>query len=257
MIYDLIAPIYDSVNGEIDYSAWADFIEENIKRYNMGAKPELVLDLGCGTGRMLMELADRGYDMTGVDYSTEMLDSARRCAAEKGISDRVLLLCQDMCEFELYGTVDLTVSCLDTVNHLTSPKDLRRCFSLVHNYLIPDGLFLFDINGKYKFENIYGNESYVWEGEGSFSVWQNFYNPKSGLCDFLIDMFREGEDGRYERQSELQQERMYTLRSIKSALSDTGFEFIGAYSDFDFTPATDENERIYIIARCKKEIGNV
>ena len=253
MIYDLIAPIYDAVNGDIDYSCWADFIEENIKKYYKPGKPELVLDLGCGTGRMLCELASRGYDMTGVDYSAEMLDKARTSAEEAGLADRTLLLCQDIREFELYGTVDVTVSCLDTVNHITSPKDLRKCFDLVHNYLIPDGLFIFDINGKYKFENLYGNESYVLEDDGSFCVWQNFYNQRSHLCDFVIDMFLEKDDGSYVRQSGLQTERMYTLRAIKSALKETGFEFVGAYSDFDFTPATDECERIYIIARCIKE----
>ena len=73
MIYDLIAPIYDKVNGDVDYAAWADFIEKIIEKEYKCGKPELVLDLGCGTGRMTLELARRGYDMTGVDYSTEML----------------------------------------------------------------------------------------------------------------------------------------------------------------------------------------
>ena len=80
MIYDLIAPIYDKVNGDVDYKEWADFIEKVIERDYKGGKPELVLDLGCGTGRMTLELARRGYDMTGVDYSVEMLDIARENA---------------------------------------------------------------------------------------------------------------------------------------------------------------------------------
>ena len=252
MIYDLIAPIYDKVNGEIDYSAWADFVEENIKRYNPDMKTELVLDLGCGTGKMTLELARRGYDMTGVDLSSEMLDIARCAAEHEGLSDKMLWLLQDITEFELYGTVELCVSCLDTVNHLTSPKELKKCLSLVHNYLVPDGLFLFDINGKRKFEEIYADNSYVMEEENSVCVWQNSYNPKTKLCDFFITLFEEDEDGKYNRYDELQTERMYTLRSIKSALAECGFEFIGAYSDLDFTEATDDSERIYISARCKK-----
>ena len=125
MIYDLIAPIYDAVNRDVDYVAWADFIEKIVKT-NMEIKPELVLDLGCGTGRMTVELAKRGYDMTGVDSSAEMLDAARDAAESAGVADKTLLLLQDMREFELYGTVDLTVSCLDCINHLTSPKDLKK-----------------------------------------------------------------------------------------------------------------------------------
>ena len=251
MIYDLIAPLYDRVNGDVDYSEWADFIEKIIGR-EAKAAPELVLDLGCGTGRMTLELAKRGYDMTGIDYSVEMLDIARERAESLGLSDKMLWLCQDIREFELYGTVDVTVSCLDTVNHLTAPRDLAQCLSLVHNYLIPDGLFIFDVNGKYKFENVYASESYVMEDESSFCVWQNFYNEKTRLCDFYITLFSENADGTYERYDEEQRERMYTLRSLKKQLADSGFEFIGAYSDFDFTPGDDSDERIYIAARCIK-----
>ena len=126
MIYDLIAPIYDKVNGDVDYSQWADFIEKIIEREYRPGKPELVLDLGCGTGRMTLELARRGYDMTGIDYSTEMLEIARDNAEAEGLADRMLWLCQDITEFELYGTVDVTVSCLDTVNHITEPAALSE-----------------------------------------------------------------------------------------------------------------------------------
>ena len=253
MIYDLIAPIYDKVNGDVDYSLWADFIEKIIKREYTCGKPELLLDLGCGTGRMTLELARRGYDMTGVDYSVEMLDIARERAENAGFSDKMLWLCQDITEFELYGTVDVTVSCLDTVNHITSSTELSKCFSLVHNYLIPDGLFIFDVNGKYKFENTYGTEAYVIEDENSFCVWQNYYNPKSRICDFYITLFEDNGDGTYQRYDEEQRERMYTLRSLKKLLSDNRFEFIGAYSDFDFGEGSDESDRIYVVARCKKD----
>ena len=255
MIYDLLAPIYDSINSDIDYSKWADFIEKIISRNFKGEKADLVLDLGCGTGSMTLELARRGYDMTGVDYSCEMLDIARNRAIDEGLSEKMLWLCQDMTEFELYGTVDVTVSCLDSLNHLIGKGDLERCFKLVHNYLNPDGLFIFDINGKYKFENIYADNSYVIEEDGSFCVWQNYYDERSKLCDFYITLFREDDDGRYQRYDEVQTERMYTLRTVKSLLGKCGFELIGVYSDFDFTEGTDNNERLYVAARCiKKEV---
>ncbi len=252
MIYDILAPIYDAVNSEIDYSAWADFIEQIVERECL-QKPELVLDLGCGTGKMTLELARRGYDMTGVDISPEMLNIAKKEAETMRTKKDILWLCQDIREFELYGTVDLTICCLDTVNHLTSPKDVEGCFSLVHNYLVPDGLFIFDINGKNKFENVYGDEVYVMEEENSFCVWQNQYNPNSRLCDFLITVFARTEDGRYERYDEVQTERMYTIRSITKKLMDTGFQLVGTYSDFDYTTATDGSDRIYFVARCIKE----
>ncbi len=250
MIYDLLAPFYDAINSELDYSAWADFIEKIIDKEYKSGKPELILDLGSGTGKMTLELARRGYDMTGVDYSPEMLGIARDAAEKEGLD--VLWLCQDITAFELYGTVDVTVCCLDTVNHLTKKTELDKCFSLVHNYLIPDGLFVFDINGKYKFENIYSDRTYAMEEEGAVCIWQNDYNGKTKLCDFYITLFEEQADGRYARYDETQRERMYTVKEVKTALEKSGFEYIGAYSDLRFSEADDSAERIYFVARCKK-----
>ena len=251
MIYDLLAEVYDGINGELDYSLWADFLERIFER-DCAERPDLVLDLAAGTGRMTIELARRGYDMTAVDISAEMLDVARRTAENVGLDSKILWLCQDMTEFELYGTVDAVVCCLDSINHLTSPAELRRALDLVHNYLIPDGVFIFDVNGIGKFESTYADRSYVFENEGGMCIWQNDYNPRSRLCDFYITLFTEEDDGRYVRRDDIETERAYSLRSLKAALSKSGFEFIGAYSDFDFTPATDADERIYIVARCKK-----
>ena len=249
MIYDLIAPFYDEVNADIDYSAWADFLEKIIKK-EYKTRPELVLDLACGTGRMTLELASRGYDMTGIDYSPEMLDIARSEAEKRGYD--VLWLCQDMEEFELYGTVDFAVCCLDSINHLTDPESLKKCLALVHNYLIPGGVFVFDINAKHKFENIYANNCYVMENGDSMCVWQNDYDREEGICDFYITLFKEEKNGKYTRYDEIQSERMYPLDEILRLLSETGLELIGAYSDFDFTEADDGSDRIYVVAKCKK-----
>ncbi len=250
MIYDLLAPFYDKINEDIDYSLWASFIEKAVEQYGTRA-PELWLDLGCGTGKMTLELARRGRDMTGIDYSPEMLNIARETALNEGLTD-ILWLCQDIRDFELYGTVDVCISCLDTINHLVTPKDLDKCFYLVHNYLAPDGLFIFDINGKYKFESIYADNSYVMEEDGAMCIWQNYYNEKTNKCNFYISLFEEREDGLFERYDEEQTERMYTIRSMKKHLEDNGFEYIGAFSDYNFTDATDSDERIYIVAKCKK-----
>ena len=146
--------------------------------------------------------------------------------------------------------------CLDSLNYLTEDGDLEKCLSLVHNYLDPDGLFLFDINTPNKFENVYGSNSYVYEeddcGEGNFCIWQNAYDKESRLCDFSLTVFEKNEDGTYSRRDELQTERCYSEAEIEKALTKTGFEVIGFYSDFDFTPACDTDERWYAVARAKK-----
>ena len=249
-MYDAIAHVYDKLNAEIDYKAWADFIEKCFDRY-LDKRPELVLDLACGTGRMTRELRARGYDMIGVDGSADMLS----CAME---ADRegILYLLQDMREFELSGTVGAVVCCLDSVNYLLEDKDVRDTFACVHNYLDPDGLFIFDMNTPYKFENIYGDNAYILEdecdGRAVYCGWQNEYDEDSGICDFYLALFEEDGDGVYIRSDEHQRERCYTFDKIKQMLTECKLELVGVFSDYDFSSSEDTTERWYIVARAKK-----
>ena len=258
--YEIIAEVYDKLNKDIDYSAWADFVEASFERY-LPHKPSLVLDLACGTGSMTTELAGRGYDMIGVDGSDQMLSVASERAyvnfgEENEYRLPILYLLQDMRDFELYGTVGAVLCCLDSINYLTEDGDLEKCFRTVHNYLDPDGVFLFDINTPHKFRNIYSDNAYILEdeidGQSVFCGWQNFFDEKSGICDFYLTLFSENEDGKYVREEEHQRERMYTFDEIKNALQSCGFEFLGASSDYNFGEINEKNERWYIAARAKK-----
>ncbi len=252
--YDVMAPIYDRMNEEIDYARWADFIEAQFARFAK-AKPELVLDLAAGTGSMTIELARRGYDMTAIDMSEDMLSAAADRIAEAELSG-VLLLLQDMTEFELYGTVDAIVCCLDSVNHLTGQGDFARCASLAHNYLNPDGLFLFDVNTPHKFETVYGENDFILDDEegGTVCCWRNFYDKETGICDFDLTVFTERADGTYSRTDTVQKERCYTEEEIRLTLEKAGFEVLGFFADYHFTAASETDDRWYIAARCKKDI---
>ena len=257
--YGALARVYDRLNAEIDYSVWADFIEICFDRH-LPSRPSLVLDLACGTGRMTAELARRGYDMIGIDGSADMLSEA--FAANQ--TGDILYLQQDLREFELYGTVGAITCCLDSLNYLLGEGELARCFSLVHNYLDPNGLFLFDMNTPYKFKEIYGTNAYVLEGElppledgdkpcAIFCGWQNEYHPDTRLCDFDLTIFEEAEDGSYFRSDEHQEERCYSMEEISSALQNAKIELLGVYSDFQFSAPTDTTERWYFVARAIKD----
>lgn len=250
--YEAIAAVYDKLNAEVDYKTWADFFEKCFDKY-LKSRPELVLDLACGTGRMTRELAARGYDMIGVDGSEDMLSEAMYSYERDGI----LYLLQDMREFELYGTVGAIVCCLDSINYLLTEEDLRATFDKVHNYLDPDGLFIFDVNSPHKFKNVYGDNAYILEdedeeGRAVFCGWQNSFDGDSGICDFYLSIFEEDEDGAYVRSDEHQRERCYSLDTLKNTLEKTGMEFVGVFSDFDFGKIKDTDERWYIVARAKK-----
>ena len=253
--YDAIASVYDNINSEIDYGSWADFIEKCFDKF-LPHKPEIVLDLACGTGSMTFELRDRGYDMIGADSSDDMLSEAYAKASELGCAN-ILFIKQDMRDFELYGTVGAVCCCLDSINYLTEDGDLEKCLKNVHNYLDPDGLFIFDVNTPYKFENIYASNHYIFEdnaadGAAAYCGWQNEYDAESKLCNFYLSVFTEDEDGRFTRVDEVQTERCYTKDELVSRLENAGFELIGIFADYSFSNPTEKTERWYIAARAKK-----
>jgi hypothetical protein len=123
----------------------------------------------------------------------------------------------------------------------------------VHNYLIPDGVFVFDVNTPHRFEEIYAKHDYVLECDGAVLTWQNYYNPKTRLCDFYLTLFEENEDGSYSRSDEKQRERCYSKRQIVSALGEAGFEILSIHGDLSGKDATDTDEKWYITSRCIKE----
>ena len=246
-IYASMAKFYDRLNAGLDYSAWADFAEEMIKKHSK-IPCELILDAACGTGSMTIELSGRGYDMTGVDLSPDMLNVARERAEAAGLSEKILFLCQDLGELDLYGTVDACVCCLDSVNHITDPEALYSFFDRLHRcFLTPGGVLIFDINTPYKFENVYANNDFVLEDEGMYCGWQSALDPEEGMAYFYLSLFEEGEDGRYMRTDMEQCERVYTMADMKRMLSECGFDIVGIYSDYDMTEHTDEDERWYFV----------
>ncbi len=250
-IYESLAPVYDQINEDIDYEHWADVLCEWLKE--SGCAPHgVILDLGCGTGSMTIPLAKRGFDMIGLDLSPEMLSLARDREEREGLS-QILWTMQDMTDFSLYGMVDGVVSCLDSFNHLSTTNDLRECLNAITKYLLPGGTLIFDVNSQYKFETLYGDQSYVFETEDTFCVWQNDYDEESRLCDFYITLFVEDQNGMYEREDSHQTERYYPLEELQEELDSAGFDTVGIYGGLDKRKVAPEDDRWYIVAR-KRDI---
>lgn len=245
-MYNDFAEVYDKLQ-DADYNKFIEYYEQVFKKF--GIKPELVLDLACGTGSITVEMAKRGYDMIGLDLSCEMLNIARDKAANEG--QEILFLNQDMCEMELFGTVDAIVCALDGVNYITDYEDLKQLFRLVENYLNPGGIFIFDINSRRKLQNILGGNIFVNDEQGIFYVWQSEYDEESHICDFGLTFFVEEEDGVYTRFDEFQQERAYTIGEISLGAEMAGLEVQGFYKPFGFATADDSDERIFCVVSKK------
>ena len=246
--YSILVPVYDKLNGTVDYSLWADYIEECFKKFSPEKEIKSVLELGCGTGSMTLELARRGYDMTALDISEEMLSVAENRVREAGLKD-VLFVESDMCGFELYGTVHAVVSICDSMNYLMEYEDLVQVVRLANNYLDPHGVFIFDLNTVYKYREELGEQTIAENREESSFIWENFYDEEEMVNEYDLTLFIREEDGRYGKYEETHYQRAYELETVKKAIAEGGMELVAIYDAFTHEAPTEESERVYVIAR--------
>ena len=191
--YSEFARVYDLFMDNVDYEAWCRYLTDCLEEH--GITDGLLLELGCGTGTMTELLAKAGYDMIGVDNSEEMLAEAMEKRAVSGLD--ILYLQQDMQEFELYGTVRAIVSVCDSLNYLTEEEDLREVFRLVNNYLDPGGIFIFDMNSDYKYRELLGDRTIAENREEGSFIWENSFDPQSGINAYALPLFLPRPDGLY------------------------------------------------------------
>ena len=241
--YSDFASVYDTFMDATPYELWADFLCEQMAE--AGISQGIVLDLGCGTGSLTRLLAQKGYDMIGIDNSPRMLQIAME---KEGEDSPILYLLQDMREFELYGTVAAVVSVCDSVNYITEPEDLLQVFCLVNNYLDPKGLFIFDFNTDYKYGQVIGDAVIAENREDCSFIWDNYYDEESHINEYDLTIFVKEQDEMFRKFEEIHYQRGYTLPEIKELLEKAGLVFIQAMDSDTRGEVSDTSERIYVIA---------
>lgn len=241
--YENLAGSYDLFTADVDYSAWADYYEQIFKRFDI--QPQMILDLACGTGTLSLELAQRGYEMIGVDASYDMLAVAQQKADEcEGI--RPMFLCQSMEELDLYGTVDAAICALDSLNYLLSAEAVCKTFERLKYFVRPGGIVIFDLNTETKFKSMDG-KSYLRDEENHFCAWSAEYDEEEKICYMMMDLFdREGE--LWDRTQEEHVERAHSEAEIEAALSASRFKTLARFDELSFECADENSHRIFWIA---------
>lgn len=242
--YSEFARVYDQFMDTTPYEEWCENIVAILK--NDQIQEGLVVDLGCGTGTLTRMLAEKGYDMIGVDFSMSMLQIAR----EKTEQQDILYLNQDMRELELYGTVKAVISVCDSLNYLLSEEDLVETFQKVNNYLDPGGLFIFDFNTLYKYQEVIGDTVIAENREDCSFIWENYFHDEEHINEYDVTIFLKQEEGPYfEKFQETHYQRGYTLEEMKSCLEEAGLIFVDALDAETLKKVTKKSERVYVIAR--------
>lgn len=245
--YGVFARHYDSLTANIDYVGRAAYFNEIIMRFKT-TNGGILLDLACGTGSISEEMAKLGYDVIGVDYSDEMLGIALDKKFEIGLN--IQYLCQDMRKLDLYGSMDVTICALDSINHLNSINDVRKVFQNVALFSEPDGIFIFDVNTLFKHRNILANNTFTYETDRVFCVWENTLLPETDEIKINLEFFELQDNGLYSRSSDSFSEKAYSEENIEELLSECGFELLGKFGDDTFLPPACNSQRIVYAARC-------
>ena len=241
--YHIFSQFYDNLTFNVDYEKRAEYLQSVLSLW--GHEAGLTLDLACGTGSMTLALKEKGWDIFGVDASQEMLSVAMDKAYDKELS--VLFLCQRMENLDLYGTIDTCISTLDSLNHITEKATLQAAFDKVALFMNPEGMFIFDVNTVYKHREILANNTFVYDTDEVYCVWQNSLK-ENNVINIDLDIFEKA-DGVYTRHTERFKERAYEIGEIKEMLKIAGFETLAVYRDMTTEPIGEKDDRAIFVAR--------
>ena len=244
--YESFASFYDDLTENVNYKELSEYFDSLIKKHSNGGN--LLLDLACGTGSLSFELAEKGYDVISVDASEQMLSEAMNKPHTFG---NPTFLNQTMQELDLFGTIDSAICCLDSINHLPSKGDVKKSIERVSLFMNEGGVFIFDVNTLYKHKEVLGDNTFVYDTDSTYCVWQNTFDDENGSVNIFLDFFEEQEDGSYERYDENFCEYFYDDDFLTKILSENSFKIIEKYDDFSFNPIIDKTQRIVYV--CRKE----
>ncbi|WP_300379303.1 class I SAM-dependent methyltransferase [Clostridium sp.] len=243
MTYGEFAKIYDElINEDIDYEYMCSRIIEICKEEKISFNS--YLDVACGTGNVTVKIANKFKEVFAVDLSEDMLTEAYDKLEKENISCN--LICQDMSDLYLNKEFDLITSVLDSTNYIVEEEQLKSYFEGIKNHLKDDGIFIFDINSYYKLSNILGNNTYTYNEEEVFYVWENLFEEDL-LSMYLTFFVKKGK--LYERFEEEHLEKAYKEDYIENIVKNIGFEIIGKFDGYSKENVNTLSERIMYILK--------
>ncbi len=246
MSYGSFAQVYDRLTENVDYKSYAAYIKRLFDRY--GKNISSVLDVACGTGTLTVELSKQGYEMIGVDASYDMLMKAQEKKLEESLD--ILYLCQRAEKIDLYGTVQGAVCTLDSINHITEEETVVDAFRRISLFMEKDGIFIFDLNTEFKHRHVLGDNTFVYDVDDVYCVWQNEFEEENLTTHIFLDIFSE-ENGVYERFFEEFEERAYPHEKVLEWLNLSGLELVDFFEEFTENKPKEDTERIVYVARKK------
>lgn len=180
-------PHYYAIAYQWNTEQECDFIQACLKAYGpMQAKR--LLDIGCGAGRHLKVLAQRGYQMTGLDLSPEMVAYVQEEAQDAKLNVQALI--GDLRSLDLAGPFDAAFCFMDTFRFLLTNEDMISHLKAMANALVPGGLYLTDFWIPRQWDQI-GNDVHQWEQARDKTTVRVFYLQHPESVDPIAQTFED------------------------------------------------------------------
>lgn len=253
-----IAEYYDCIPGYCD-RADQDFYLDQARRAG-----GTILELGCGTGRVLIPLAGAGYDITGLDLSPHMLSKCRQklAAQPEKTQDRVLLAQASMVDFQLNRVFDLVIAPFRSFQHLLSIEEQLACLHCINRHLVMGGTLILDLF-QVKLDRIY-DPKYLEEVE-DFAETElpdgtrlrrssriSAFHRAEQYNDVELIYHITHPDGSKERLVQAFPFRYFFRYEVEHLLTLRGFEVVGIYGDYDRSALhSDSPEMIFVARKCR------
>jgi SAM-dependent methyltransferase len=241
-VYDDFAWFYNRYWNEEFHDAAFPILERIwLPRVPDGAR---ILDVCCGTGHLAARLTARGYRVTGVDASAEMIRHARENApsAEFHVADAG--------RFQFPARFDAAVSTFDSLNHLLAKETLEAAFRNTAAALKPGAPFAFDMLLEDAYRTHWGESFALVRDDHALTITGSVYDPRGRAARCTVTMFRLTE-GAWRRSDVTIHERCYTPAEISSALAGAGFGELSCYDagDLGMAGQLGEGRTFFVAAR--------
>ncbi|GIX06004.1 MAG: methyltransferase [Candidatus Poribacteria bacterium] len=247
--YRRFAYAYDRMMSNVDYDRWVRYMVELFEYY--GPMPRRVLDLACGTGSIAIPLAQRGFQVTGIDRAPEMLEVAEKKAKRAGVS--VEWRVGDMRNFTVEDPFDAVLCLYDSINYALTREELEAVFESVHRALVPGGLWIFDVTTEHNIVEHFHGETFS-ENHPDFTyIWKNVYLRTEKICRTELTFFLRNESGSFDRYIELHLQKIFEVGEIKRSLDRTGFHLLSAFDAWTFSKHRRDSDRINFTARRRED----
>lgn len=249
MNYQAFAKLYDSLMEAAPYDQWIEYVKTQSNKADLSGVT--LLDVGCGTGELLVRLHREGAQVTGVDLSAEMLTIASEKCEEAGFHPS--LIEQSMTNLEGLRSFDIVTIFCDSLNYLETEQEVQETFNSIYQRLTDDGLLLFDVHSIYKIEKGYIGQTFAEDTDEVAYIWSSFAGEFPSSVEHELTFFVRESNGRYLKVEELHKQRTFSVKQYEDWLLAAGFEVINITADFTLSPPKADSERIFFCARKKEK----